>query len=511
MRLKVYLIFFLPFLLSHSLSLGVEFNEACANKGGQLKKKRCYCQSENRYIDPYSGHCVAKAILDFSRLNRSAKGLECNSTNAKPLPRPRLGPDEVEESALCANPAKYICQPSLNPYLNQEDRARKLFYQLNNASENDPSVKKYIASKTKKKNTNCFELDKESYQECLRLRNIPLSKALYTRERVDKSQALFEQAKVAIITALEKREKAVRELRIEDTLPILEEMKAAVAKSTLIFGSLDSEQDYNAYAVRSRKLDHFPVRLEGSILRVDDNPESLIVTFLHELSHHVGSYLPSIKKAADARSPFNKELQCLRRIDSVAAKSGDSDCIFRMAYKYEKSNPPLAEELFSVGNQVRLLPGAEWKMPTLPINEGLCQKGQVDEAFSDFLATEAMMNLEKLPPPDSLVGISSSNGQKIINVRQRMSLIPNFIKKLALHCADYQYEQTHPRTDYSIKDSHPSSEDRLNGIFLAHPLVKMALGCSSNNVHNLRDLNQPPLTSGKVYCGMHLYLTPKRK
>lgn len=476
-----------------------------------MKKKRCYCPSERRYIDPHSSSCIDKMIHSFEKLNRPTKNQNCGSDNSEPPGVFEGGPDDIEESLLCSHPAQYICDPPLNPNMAIEEKNHRLYDQLIDNSEKDPSVQNYISSKIKNKNGHCYQLRDPFYKKCVQLRNNVLSRKLYTDERKAKAQSLFEKAKAAIVTVLNKREKALRELGIEDTRQLVENMKKAVQKLTLDFGTqnLDLKEDYIAFFNFNFNKNSSRVFLGGMIVQVDNSPESLVTTLLHEISHQVSIYLPGIGMPSNIKSPFDKELACLRRKDSAEARSGDFECIDRLSHKYESSNPQLALVLSEIAKVTRLYPNHAWGLPVLPSTDEICQQGQLNEVSADWLATEGGVELTRSTPIDSTTGVRLIKGKRYINFKQRMNLYPHILKKMAWLCDLYHFDLSDGQSEISIKAPHPLHEDRLNGIFLAHPLIKMELGCSADTVHNLRDLNQPPITSGKVYCGMHLYLPSK--
>ena len=522
MRHLVFFIFITQLFFLTS-SRADEFGEVCLQKGGQLRGRGCFCKGTNRFIDPYAEICLSKAIESFLEIDKLKK--QSCFANVEGLPvATGLKEHWVEESELCSNPAKYICDKSLNPSIAEDENAQKLFDQIERDADKNKKVRDYILEKSKGSAEKCLELDMKHFVNCVKLRNQIMSERIYTEARKKTAQELFSKAKTAMIEVLEKRARTLEAMGLQGARSNLNKMKDEINEAQLFLGEFGSDDigsklSYNATAVSEvqespERWYHFLTRgrytntvfLGGIILHADANPQNLYFTLLHELSHFID--LRKFRGGDDYTGhPFQNELMCLKRDDSASAKNGDYECFETVALKYKNKNSDFSRQVQSTAKDVRNNPDVEWQSPDFPKGETKCQMGQLGEMFADWMATEVFVRAQQLPSVASKTGLYQRNNQRIINLQERFAEIPNITEQVAFFCRGYHLEQRYEeRTrEEKRKDSHPADEDRLNGILLAHPLIKFSLGCSPQNVNNLGNLKDPTLEKGRVYCGGHLY------
>lgn len=514
-------IIFLSFLLIPNLIVAEDTLKRCHRKGGEVRGRGCFCNELNRFINPHEEMCLSKGIQELASLGSVDEPICGSGVHTLPITED-YSSTIVEESQLCTNPAKYVCDKSINLNVSKIERARDSFDEILRDADKDPRMKSYISQKSNGKAKRCSQLDIQDYTSCVSLRNPVISDKVYTEGRRKGAQDLFSKAKKSIIQVLEKRERILEAKGEYEAKENIERMKNEINEAQLFFGGLSSddlrtELKFNAVASdlipkSQQKWSDFltgarfnnTVYLEGLILQADSSPESLYFTLLHELSHFIdlGKFRGGDKYI---EHPFKRELNCLKREDSSNAQTGDFACFEDIAKKYESMNPELSKQALRTANNIKSNPDVSWRCPHLPKGESRCQMGQLGEAFADWMATEAFVEDQKLSAIDNKIGIYQRNGIRVIDIQERMKQVPDISKQIASYCSVYQIDQSIGWTRDRQRGTHPMSEDRLNGILLAHPLVKSALGCTSKYLNNLREIARPVLKDGRVYCGKKLY------
>lgn len=427
---------------------------------------------------------------------------------------------KVDEKNLCSNPAKYVCDENINSSLTNNKRSENQFNLIEQNAQKDPKVQKFISENSKKGGAYCFELeDNDDYNECAKLRYAIMEKNLFTKKRKDVALELFKKAKYSILKVLEKREQSLASFGMSSSKENLLKMISEIKEAQLHFSSTDHlNLSYNA-AARSRGLDSDEVWyrflgqyakttntifLEGLIINAEYNPEALYRTLLHELSHFIDPSSKFRKDSKFSQNPFQRELMCLKREDSSYAQTGNAECFEKIGKKYRSKDPKFSDAVNLTAKFIRINPDVGWSSPRFPPDENECQLGQLGEAFSDWLASEAYLVDNPIVEFESMEGIYEKNGHRIVDIRQRFQLLPHLLESVASFCSHSNLEREILWTREKQKGIHPMSTDRLNAIMLAHPKIKEALGCSSAEIYQLQNLNENPLPQGFVYCGAEL-------
>jgi hypothetical protein len=127
------------------------------------------------------------------------------------------------------------------------------------------------------------------------------------------------------------------------------------------------------------------INLAADIMAIEENPESIEMTLLHELSHAVdfSDFAPN------TNSPFAEAHKCLKDKKSVGARDSDPACYEELARKYENSNPVFSVEAKKIAGYMRKYPYSAWRTPTFPKDElRRCQQSQHCESFCDWLSAQ---------------------------------------------------------------------------------------------------------------------------
>lgn len=483
----------------------------CQAKGGTPVGESCYCEDSKTFVGPKQ-KCLVQLEADFERLNLVPKPNRCEPESPKakaPVWTPQA------KAKLCDNPVEVVCDPAFNPYLDGHYKAWNAVDEAVQKAVNSRRVVEFARARSGGKSDQCTGLPADDYKLCVRMVNDDVTRQLFTAERKKKADAAFRQAKDATLKYLWDR--YMKLLARQSTPAELENMIRmirAVESAKLAFGPSRSSSgkayEYNAKATRI--LDGYgnwrtTISLEGLVTAVDQLPAEVLVSiFEHELGHAGDSspvYSARARKnfhyfrANDeyAGNPFAAEIQCLKRGDSVLARSANPRCLEALADKYAKSNPKFAQECRDNAALLRLNADDTAVFSMLPKNEKGCGESQVPEAFADWLATEAhVMSRAKQ---------WSGSGAFSLALKDTLA-------RGAFFCMNHYDEVQRNLLRSNNNDGHPLAKDRLNRILFAHPELKKALGCPASSVYVVTDFRVPNPGDGASYCGPALDLLKRR-
>jgi hypothetical protein len=379
-------------------------------------------------------------------------------------PPPRSS-SPIDPASLCSNPAQYVCDSGYNSFLKK-------------ASENQAN---FDAMKMQVENGGRRTSTTES----------ALHDLVFTKARTDRATALFSRAKTALLNFLADKKKltAINGTSVE--IQTLNQMIDRVTAASIYFGSFPGENlEYNAHYEPPPKN---AVYLEAAILAIDQTPESLYMTVLHELSHSIGPKGDFRKDSTLAGNPFQKSLQCLKDGNSVGAKSGDIACFSTLVKK--SKDPTEAARLQRYVNALKDNNDTGYiVMPDSP--ESSCQMGQLDESFADWSAGESYA-LESAATLALIPNSNLPNGN--IDLKSRFDANPalaDFFSEICNHSHDFSRSNLTRATNL---DAHPLEKDRINDLFLANPILNKAIGCPKTSV------NVQVNTGTKRYCGTQTF------
>jgi len=419
----------------------------------------------------------------------------------------------VLREEFCANPAKFICDENLNPHAIKPKQSALDFNSIYDDILHSREVQNELKANGLEGGIGCFSGDESNFNKCAQILEKAKEKKLYSFERKLKATRIFDKAKLMIKNYIDQRISYISPDQ-EDKIKALEALKDKVEGTNLYVGPLDPESasSFNAYFSKilppsQQRWYHFiyegylkhTVVLEGMILLADESPGALLMAMLHEISHGI---FPDNKDRPDF--PFNNELQCLQRPDAANLKQNDLKCFTKILNRHKGDE----NSIFALKIQTTIDAIAEDKYSDLEIisleeyaenGEIPCQISQINEGFSDWMATEAFAASSKLSGINSKAGLVSRDGKEYIDLLTSFSANREFGEWTSLFCDLYSDEK-------DSLSSHPKHATRLNYIQLIHPKIKFALGCRPSDVHNLKSLLNPVSQENRVYCGNNLNL-----
>jgi hypothetical protein len=261
----------------------------------------------------------------------------------------QLFSDATEQALLCSDPYAVLCDANTNPYAAKVQRARAYFAELEEKSDSEIEVLQFINQHPQVKGGTgryCFELQSmNDYQSCDLIRKKYLKRYIYTAERSAKAQQIFERAKYDMIAFLMRRMELLPAMGAEDTVGVMNSMITKVRETGLFLG--DANENGKDFSFNAAQSDIIPaskrsytlwvqlfnskhnekpyIYIEGYILLTDEAPESLYATMLHELGHVIDP--DSYPMSNNSNNPFRRDLLCLERPDTIAARPVDIACI----------------------------------------------------------------------------------------------------------------------------------------------------------------------------------------
>lgn len=200
---------------------------------------------------------------------------------------------------------------------------------------------------------------------------------------------------------------------------------------------------------------------------------SLFPIVAHELSHSIDP-CSSISKIKPSEYPFNDTLKCLSGNDSVNARNGDNKMTIAARLAELKD---LRDSGGAGSEQARRL-----KLEIAELNRENENKSaercgssgsQLQEAFSDWMATEAFA--EGLPDNETSARKAAFEGTGLFASLGCYQPPPAKLKAAMSECTEMFPE---PEDMGPSDNTHPFSSSRVNRIYMVHPKIKNALGCT---------------------------------
>lgn len=492
-------LFLFTILLIESLSLATEQNQIsrfesdyrfhCLNSaGGILRAGRCVCPAIDTHVDPYNGVCP-NALLESNKLLPSAPKceLEPNEQHRRQFPPPITA---VKEDSFCVNPAKFLCQPSINPAMRDSYETQALYRHYVEEAKRLPGV---IDHFDKEGVVRVSQLSDPLKNRVIPKMNEHLRDKLFTENRMSIARTQFENAKKQVLILLNHKLDSLKKNEDVNRAEAIVKSIASIKKIQLTLPRTDTDliSSNATYDAQSDSL-----LLEGAILYADHNQDELFFIFAHELGHRIyrqgwdNYYLDTIKNSLvgseDLNShPFGDTIDCLTHPQSIGTKSVDFACLRDLAKKFQDSNPNLTHEIEDARKRCERFPSACGF--GLSITGEPCNMGQSHEAFADWIATESVVGSIKSMGNDfdkrhSVLG-QDSRGINYIDLKYNPTFhhLSGFV---SLFCSGAVEDMNQGLTRGTTNHTHPIDQDRINRIFLAHPFLRNALGCSKEYSHD---------------------------
>ncbi len=401
----------------------------CEKVGGVYNKKdkKCFCSRGKgswRIIDPFKRTCeVEKRYIQ-----------------------------KVEQEKLkCVLPSEWYCSKKLNQKYDHKFKIAQEDYIYNYRIFN----KKYYKQ---------FDSNKKLTNKEIEMKNTQFSNYLYskyfTKERSLKVQKIFNNAKLDLLQFL----------KVSLDKENAENLTKIIKPISLSFGKVQSltEQPYYSYEARYYKG---KVYIQAYILH-HESPGFLYYTILHELAHAIDPCSYGKFDFSYKNNSFKNVLECLHDKKSVEARRTDVQCL--QSYVNKRIKAGKKPNALAVSTLESAKAGKVCAMVGIPSNalesgEVGCVGNQINESFSDWLATEVFFstkgsNIEQLEEYlSSAVGMFCENNNSL-KALQRSAQIRNNGHGYHLH-----------------------SLDRINGIMLNHPVYKKINQCRQNSGKSLRN------------------------
>jgi hypothetical protein len=287
---------------------------------------------------------------------------------------------------------------------------------------------------------------------------------LFTPERREKAEAIFDTAKNLSQQVLQKRLEVYRKLPNADqeTIRQIERLILNIGTMKLTYGMKELQWNAAADALKNE------VQLDGMIMAVDSNPTALLLILLHEIGHRTGPLISSMLPKPGKRDeyevipfsphyPFKSEVECLEK---TVSKKRDDSCFTKILEQASSLKAGSSKELALLDEIKKNLRINPYYYPQTAGGKMSCQPPQADEAQSDLFASEGfalyLQSPEIANPPKSTEDI----------VREG----------LGVFCDIYENKYLQVSGGF---DSHPSAELRINEIFMRHPVIREAAGCAA--------------------------------
>jgi hypothetical protein len=455
-------------------------------------------------------------------------------------------PRKVSQVELCSEPAKFLCDPALNPAMEANNRSVRTFFKGMEKVEPlalkkllaDPALpaeaRKELESLSRGEISD-FNLTAPTHGLLRRTKSDLVEKSLYTEERKAKVTKIVERAKTDLLRMLEEKKTsaAPNAAMARNIQTMIDKIRSVKSFFGSAFG-LHDKAKFQAYAFGKEQgdgvhlgHDHPSFYVEGFITMADEAPESLYFILMHELSHHLGAD----NFPVDSDNPFGLETECLTRPDAAGVNVTDLKCMKELA---AMNDAQLEQRNINRGAEFRkamteCLSIAEKNPYEVPYCPSLwvlpCNKGQLGESLADYLGTEAaalsgQLDAYGVVMPDSAGNVAPS---ELRGFRRVAELAAPLCLSYNAEVKDGNAASTYPEAvlNRPIRgDPHPLSVDRINGIVLANPKFKRALGCDKGYTNELTFIDEKPIAvkpmtfdqggldtprSRQAYCGRRLY------
>ncbi|MEY4616254.1 MAG: hypothetical protein RJB66_1214 [Pseudomonadota bacterium] len=500
----------LLFLNLNSMALPLE--DQCSIAHGELRGRGCYCSFLGIYIDPFKDYCFPVKLNQALNEVQTLTGKKCqwDPNNQIKIKDSLISKDRTE---FCSDPSKILCDERYNPLMIKTKEAETNFDLLKRKIEGTQKIKNYIASQSAGELQRCSQLKLDAWRKCQSLIEDQLEKELYSPQRKQRAREIFLQARSSIVAVLKEKKKQIEQSGPSESLPTINQMIESVEETEIHFGPF-IEKDPTTFNVSLKAMIPSKAQkwaesdldqnyrntlyLEGMILYADEAPEALLAAFVGELAHIVGpgSSRFSINKASP-RNPFLTELNCLKSKVSINAQPGDANCYQKLAQKYKSIDPRKAESLNATAQNINRNPEMAWSSPILDTTEK-CQMGQTDEAFTDWLATEAFA-LQDINSPEGLNKEKASINKSLILLQEQLVSSKRILGFIARRCNNLPIEKNEDLKG----DSRLKALDQLNSILLNHPKIRTTIGCEPTQRPTVPTANnqESPKPS---YCGHQL-------
>jgi hypothetical protein len=159
-------LFFLSLILTQNTTYAAEpvsYEFYCSWRGGKPSWGRgCYCEKLGHFINPYQKTCLEKSLDNFENIvNGINHKCHTDPSDAHLKRYTHVAPWAIPENIMCNDPARFLCDDRINPYVKNIREASDSFGKLETAAESDSKVLNFLAKNSNKKAKYCFELDIE--------------------------------------------------------------------------------------------------------------------------------------------------------------------------------------------------------------------------------------------------------------------------------------------------------------------------------------------------------------
>lgn len=440
----------------------------------------------------------------------------------------------LNRTEFCRNPARFICDEKVNPYLRSILRKEKELEAIRVRAEHEPDIQQFILSRPHSKPKGGGPLtwhDLESgtdQNECNDMVSHKVGLELYTKDRRSTAERLFGEARKSIIQALSRRAVYFESIGKRKEAQEVYDLYNTLGGLVLVFGRnkdvFSTKYELSAHyypAEFSKEGDHVvssftkkhptlpehmvsgEVYIENLVYLADDNPEALRKILAHEIIHAI------LKNRIHL---FENEHKCVQRADSVAAALGSVECaeseaayFNQLAASFMKGSKGNLEYVAQAQPCVEMAKALRKDPDESGFNCSRCQQSQTWEALADLLGLDAI-EYEKPKIAEWKEGVSD------------VSHLPGFdqvAKMAAAECSSHYMEQKEIADQISESaqqavrdrwaiDSHPLPEDRIGALLMAHPNYRY---CPTDNAIHLASLDSEPKQGDLIYCGPDLYKT----
>lgn len=298
--------------------------------------------------------------------------------------------------------------------------------------------------------------EKAQLQDYETNRNNILEKYYYSEEKFLVLKKTFATAKADLVSYL-----LSHGLKNEASIVNSVSLKFGIERKT--------SQTFDFFSEFADYRGHKNVYIRGNIVLYDQF-EVMYYTFLHELSHSIDPCTFDQFDSNFTNNSFQKVLTCLEQNNTVASKKTDFEC-FEKKYNEMLS----AGKAPHFGLKTAMLDKEKgsycyrknYYQSLWNKNDKQCSLYQLDEVFSDWLATQVIFyRLRK-------------------NTKEEMDI---FLKPIANIYCDSNNSLADLKSNIArgemIAENHPIDFHRLNAILLNHPLYRKANHCSMLEINS---------------------------
>ena len=186
----------------------------------------------------------------------------------------------------------------------------------------------------------------------------------------------------------------------------------------------------------------------------------------------------------------------MKRSDTADVQDNDISGLRKLFLEYKDLNPEYAEKILNVLGYLESTPDKSFSYPISPEGKKInLQKSQMEETFSDWLTAEVLSHSVEFEHSNNIGLYDGGNGQKIVNVKERLESLPILSESIAFLCNTRLYG-----SEYSRNSQYLSDRDRIEKVFLSNPKMNRALGCSEKYVQHVKSLKEGINTGNRRYC-----------